>query len=121
MKARTLSKVAVLSFWLWWVAELVLDKHLSRATADSFGYFLFRSIVHLGLVVLWVESDAVARQYTVRRGLRYFVVFLVVIGVPVYVIRSRGFFGFLKFLGWFLLCMVAFFAVCSALAFAGAI
>ncbi len=116
MRAKTLSRLAVALFWLSLAIAMVLETFLDAKILYSFEYRLFSSILSLTLIVLWVEADAVARRITIRKRLRYLIVFAPPIGIPVYVIRSRGLLGFLRFSGWFALCAAVWVALCGGLA-----
>lgn len=107
MSARALSRLAVALVWGTGVGIMALEERLSPQLVDSFGWFIGANLVSLACMLLWVESDAVARGYTIEKWLRFVVVLVCIVGIPTYVIMSRGFVGFLKWCGWLALCSFA--------------
>lgn len=45
------------------------------------------------LVVMWCQYDAAEQQYTIRKPLLLLIIFVALIGVPVYLFRTRGIHG----------------------------
>lgn len=106
MTAKTLSRISVALFWGSAVILSILDRRLPSRTVESEGYAIATLLGTIAIIVLWVESDASARGYRVRTPLRFLIVFAGFIGVPAYVVKSRGWRGLLPFAGRFVACLV---------------
>ena len=48
------------------------------------------AVLGIILVVVWCQYDARERSYSIRRPLRLLIIFFAVIGVPVYLLHTRG-------------------------------
>ncbi len=57
------------------------------------GSYLISTIIGIFTVVGWVSYDAALRDYPLTSGLRWCVILLAAVGVPVYLVRTRGWKG----------------------------
>lgn len=79
---------------------------------QHFSYTIVSTLVSLASFLFWIEVDAAHRGYDITKGLRYLIILITVVGLPVYIIKSRGWLGLFKFL----LCAALSFFVFSLVA-----
>lgn len=63
----------------------------SQSAEDS--SYLISTIIGIFAIVGWVSYDAALRDYPLSSGLRWCVILLAVVGVPLYLVRTRGWKG----------------------------
>src|SRR5262245_40181770 len=69
--------------------------------ADLFFYYtswsqwscLVSTVVEVLLIYTWCHYDAVLYKQLIPRSLKFYIVLLAIIGVPMYLVRSRGWRG----------------------------
>ena len=87
----------------------VLDQLLDYKSADRILTFVY-SIIGIVLVAMWCQYDSRERSYTIRKPLRLLIIFLAFLGVPIYLLCTRGLRGLIS-----TLLAVGFFGVLMGL------
>ncbi len=110
-KRRCLVGLLLLAVVMGVLQQLVVQKQADRVVT------LVGGIVSIVLIFIWCQNDSYQRSYKIPKLLRLLIIFVAILGVPTYLLRTRGRRGILS-----IVKLVAFFGICALLAgIAGAI
>jgi hypothetical protein len=88
------------------VAMGVLDQLVEQERLDK-ALTLAGSLVGIVLIAIWCQYDSCERSYTIPKPMRLLVIFIAILGIPIYLLRTRGLRGVVS-----IVLAVAFFGVC---------
>ena len=91
--------------------QLVVQKQADRVVTVVGG------LVSIVLIFIWCQNDSYERSYRIPKALRLLIIFVAILGIPIYLFRTRGIRGVVS-----IVKAVVFFGVCALFAaIAGAI
>jgi hypothetical protein len=110
-KRRCLVGLLLLAVVMGVLDQLVVQKQADRVVT------LVGGLVSIVLIFIWCQNDSYQRSYKIPKLLRLLIIFVAILGVPIYLLRTRGRRGILS-----MVKLAAFFGICVLFtAIAGAI
>ena len=86
-KRRCLVGLLLLSVVMGVLDQLVVQKRADRAVT------LLGGLVSIVLIFIWCQNDSYERSYRIPKLLRLLIIFVAILGIPIYLLRTRGITG----------------------------
>ena len=107
---KTAKRLCLVGLLLLFVVMGVLEPLLVLKQADR-TVTLLGGLVSIVLIFIWCQNDSYERSYRIPKSLRLLIIFVAILGVPIYLLRTRGIWGIVS-----IVKAVAFVGVCALLA-----